>query len=213
MKMNELTCLMVMGVMVISTAWGQEQKFTHPGFACTDVVVLQAQLALADTNQRKVGITYMITNIEQPPESFAAACSAIDAAVDAVNPATIERVRREHKKQLILKLHPQWLSDLLTYCAANPSPYDLYIGLRQADSEWAWQRVGECMLLYKYPPSTALLGIEYLNSRAIVLDKPASEVLALLKKLNRTYSALLTTDQAAWETVVAQVRTLMETYE
>lgn len=213
LKLKVLAVMVAAGMVAAGMVRGAEAGYKFPGWDCRDVEVLQAQLALAETDPQKVSMTYLIALTGHTPASYVEACEMIDTAITAVDPAIGDNYRREYKKQYIFKLHKHWMSELLSWSQANPSAYDMYICFSQAGSEWAWQRVAECLQLYKYPPSAVLLGIDYLNRQAIALGKDDAEVLGLLKKLNRVFSALLTTDQAAWETVVAQVRTLMETYQ
>lgn len=208
--MNRRKWVVMLGIMLGFTfAWGEE--FKHPGWDCRDIEQLQAQLALATTDTQKISMGYLIAITNHAPADFAEACGMIDTAVLAVNPSASEIYRLEYKKQYLLKIHREWLSELVSWCQANPSGYDMHICFTQKNSEWAWQRVADCLLQYKYLPSQVLCGIDYLNKQSIALDKPAAEVAEVFKKLNRMYSALLVDDQAAWEKVVAQIRTLMET--
>ena len=80
-------------------------------------------------------------------------------------------------------------------------------------TEWGYQTVADCLLKYGYVANDVIRAVDYLNRQAIALNKPDAEVLDLLKKLNRVFSARLIEDKEAWGGVVAQIRTMMETYK
>ena len=98
------------------------------------------------------------------------------------------------------------------YCINNPSSYDLHIALAD-NTDWGYQAVADCLLKYSYPANYVIQAVNYLNRQAIALGKSDAEVLDLLKKLNRIFSARLIEDKEAWGGVVAQIRTMMETYK
>jgi hypothetical protein len=98
------------------------------------------------------------------------------------------------------------------YCINNPSSYDLHIALAD-NTDWGYQTATNCLLKYSYSAKYVIWVVDYLNRQAIALNKPDAEVLDLLKKLNRVFSARLIEDKEAWGGVVAQIRTMMETYK
>ncbi len=217
-KMMALALVMwVMLAMVgAQLARGEEQEYKHPGWECRDIAVLQQQLSLAKWDHQKITMTFLLDFAQNgEPATFADACTRIETAGNEINPSWTDALKADLKKQYAYG-NKRFLQDLFVFAQANPTPYDFYLiiwGFRGYDPEWEYQRVANCMLNSQYPPNYALQAVEYLNRQAIALDKSDAEVLGMLKKLNRVFSALLTTDQAAWEKVVAQVRTLMETYE
>jgi len=218
MTMKKLVLAMaVLGMIAMfgcKEARGEEPaaEFRFPGWRCTDAEVLQAQLALAPDDGMKIVLTYMIDFAQNGvPATFADACARIDTAITAVNPDYYADGRTSLKKQYAY-CTGNFTSEAIAYCKANPGTNDFYLAIKEK-TEWSYVTVSESLLKYKYSPAVALQAVDYLNRQAIALDKDDAEVLGLLKKLNRVFSALLTTDQAAWEKVVAQVRTLMETYE
>lgn len=200
-----------LAVILAAVAVYAQQKCTLPSWTCKDADLLRTQLALAETDQEKILMTYMIAFAEQAPANFAAAAAVIDNAISSISPTMPETFRQTMKKQYAFCSH-QFSADLLAYCMSNPNSYDIHIAIGE-NTEWAYQRVSECLLQYQYTPDHVMRAVEYLNRQGIALGKSDAEVLGLLKKLNRVFSALLTKDQTAWEKVVAQVRTLMETYE
>ncbi len=186
-------------------------EFKWPGWGCTDVDVLQEQLALAPDNSFKIVLTYHLDFAQNGvPVTFADACARIETAINAVNAETSADQKSTLKKQYAT-CTGKFTPELIAYCKANPSSYDIHVAIYDK-TEWGYVTVSESLMRYTVSPNYALRAVEYLNRQAIALDKSDAEVLGLLKKLNRTFSALLTKDQAAWEKVVAQVRTLMETY-
>ena len=213
MKKMMVLALVMWGMLAMigaQLAWGEE-AFVYPA-ADASLAVLQQQLALAPSDYYKVVISYRIDFLQNgEPTTFSEACARIDTVINAVNPKYYDDGKLNLKKQYGF-FAGKFQLERLAYCQANPSSYDFHIAIRDK-TEWGFQAIANCLLNYKYSPTQAIQGIDYLNRQAIALDKSDAEVLALLKKLNRVFSALLTTDQAAWEKVVAQVRTLMETYE
>ena len=98
------------------------------------------------------------------------------------------------------------------YCINNPCSYDLHIALAD-NTDWGYQTVANYLLKYSYSANYVIRAVDYLNRQAIALNKPDAEVLDLLKKLNRVFSARLIEDKEVWGGVVAQIRTMMETYK
>jgi len=190
---------------------GEEQEFKWPGWGCTDVAVLQEQLALAENDWEKIPMTYLITFAGQAPASFAAACAVIEEAINAINPGTAAERRLDYKKQYAY-CTGQWPVELMAYCKANPNSYDYHVAMKDT-TEWGFQRISELLLQYAYSPVYVLDAIKYLNRQGISLDKSDEEMSLLFKKLNRVYSARLEEDQPSWEKVVAMIRQLQSLTE
>lgn len=209
--MKKLILTLAIMAMAAITAIAQEQKFVMPAKDAS-LAVLQQQLALAPGDYYKIYISYRIDFLQNgEPTTFSDACARIDTAINAVNPSYYDDGKLNLKKQYGF-FDGKFMPERLAYCQANPSSYDFHIAVRQ-NTEWGFQTVSDCLLKYPYPASYVLNGVEYLNKQAIALGKTDDEVLDLLKKLNRVYSAKLIQDKEAWGGVVAQIRTLMEAYK
>ena len=193
-------------------AIAQEQTFKFPGWACRDVELLNQQLTLATDSWQKFSMTYMIDFASNgEPATFANACTRIDAAIDAISPGTAEDTRLSIRKQFA-RCTEQFKAELIAYCQANPNEYDLHIALAD-NTDWGYQTAATCLLKYGYGANHVIRSVDYLNRQAIALGKDDAEVLDLLKKLNRVFSANLIKDKEVWGGVVAQIRTMMETYK
>ena len=215
--MKKTMCMMgLVAVLVLGSAWGEEPAatgFKFPGWKCSDAEVLQAQLALAPDDGMKIMLTYMIDFAQNGvPATFADACSRIDAAINVIKPEMPEGQKIELRKTYAY-CTGQFLPELIAYCKDNPSSYDFYIA-RKDKTEWGYQTVADYLLKYSYPAESVIRAVDYLNRQAIALGKDDAEVLGLLKKLNRVFSALLDPLQPSdWDKVVSKVRTLMDTYK
>ena len=209
--MKKLVIALAIMAIAAITAIAQE-AFKFPGWNCRDVAVLQHQLALAPGDWEKINMTYMIDFASNgEPATFANACTRIDAAIDAISPRTAEDTRLSIRKQFAY-CTGQFKAELIAYCQANPNEYDFHVAMTD-QTDWGYQTVADCLLKYQYSAGYVIRAINYLNRQAIALDKDDAEVLDLLKKLNRVFSARLIEDKEAWGGVVAQIRTMMETYK
>ena len=205
--------LVIALAIVAMAAIAQEQTFKFPGWGCKDVTLLQEQLALAPDDCMKMTITYHLDFASNgQPATFVDACTRIEAAINAVKPGTAEDTRLSIMKQFA-SCTGQFKADLIAYCKDNPSSYDLHIALAD-NTDWGYQTATNCLLKYSYPANHVIRAVDYLNRQAIALGKDDAEVLDLLKKLNRVFSGKLTgVEDDPWGTVVAKIRTLMETYK
>ena len=202
---------LVIALAIIATIAVHAAEFQWPGWNCKDVALLQEQLELAPTEGWKMTISIVLAVAQNKPADFAAACTVIDNAITALKPDATDAERIMRKKQYAYSTG-QWADELVAYCKDNPSSYDFYIA-RQDKTEWGYQTVADCLLKYSYPAEYVIRAVDYLNRQAIALGKDDAEVLDLLKKLNRVFSANLIKDKEVWGGVVAQIRTMMETYK
>ena len=203
--------VIALAIMAI-TAIAQEQTFKFPGWDCKDVALLQQQLELAPDDYRKIILTSLIDFASNgQPATFADAYTRIDAAINAINPEIPEGQKLSLRKNYA-HYTGQFLPELIAYCKDNPSSDDLYIALAD-NTEWGYQTATNCLLKYGYGARYVIRAIDYLNRQAIALGKDDAEVLDLLKNLNRVFSARLIEDKEVWGGVVAQIRTMMETYK
>lgn len=209
--MKKLVLTLAIMAMAAITVIAQEQKFVMPAKDAS-LAVLQQQLALAPGDYYKISISYRIDFLQNgEPTTFSDACARIDTAINAVNPSYYDYEKLNLKKQYGF-FDGKFMPELLAYCQANPSSYDFHIAIIDK-TEWGFQTVSDCLLKYPYPASYVLKAVDYLNRQAIALGKTDAEVLDLLKKLNRIFSARLIEDKDAWGGVVAKIRTMMETYK
>ena len=202
---------LVITLAIIAAVAVHAAEFHFPGWGCTDVTMLQQQLELAPTEEWKMITAVVLACAQNTPADFAAACTVIDNAVTALKPEATDAEKLWRKKQYAY-FTGQFKADLIAYCQANPSEYDLHVAM-QDKTEWGYQTVADCLLKYQYRPKYAIDAVNYLNKQAIALDKDDAEVLDLLKKLNRIFSARLIEDKEVWGGVVAQIRTVMELYK
>lgn len=209
-KKKLIGSLAALALMTFSVWAGEAATFSYPGWGCKDVALLQEQLALAPDNF-KVLLTYQLDYVQNgAPGTFAEALQRIDEVFDSVD----AEIKEEHKLRMrkqFLRFSGKFAPELIAFCKANPDSYDFHIGLRDKTG-WGFQVVSEGLLKYRFSAEQAMMGVIYLNQQAIALEKDDGEMLSLWRKLNRMFSALLLEDET-WEKVVAQVRTLMETYE
>lgn len=210
--MKKLVLTLAIVAMAAITAIAQEQTFKFPGWDCKDMAVIQQQTALAPDNYSKLSMA-ILTDFAQngTPETIEAAYTRIDGVISAINPDYPDASKINYTKQVARGLKID-AAAIKQYCISNPSSYDLHIALADK-TEWGYETVADCLLKYDYPARYVIRGVEYLNKQAIALGKSDEEVLDLLKKLNRIFSAKLIEDKEAWGGVVAQIRTLMEAYK
>ena len=196
---------------VAMAAIAQEQTFKFPGWDCKDMAVIQQQTALAPDDY-KVSMA-MLTDFAQngTPETIEAVYTRVDAVISAINPDYSDAAKINYTKQFAKRLKMD-AAAIKQYCINNPSSRDLYIALAD-NTDWGYQRGADCLLKYQYRPKYVIDAVIYLNKQAIALGKEDAEVLDLLKKLNRVFSANLIKDKEVWGGVVAQIRTMMETYK
>ena len=193
-------------------AIAQEQTYKFPGWDCKDMAVIQQQTALAPDNYSKLSMA-ILTDFAQngTPETIEAAFTRVDAVISAINPDYPDASKINYTKQFAKGLKMD-AAAIKQYCINNPSSYDFHVAMMD-QTEWGYQTVANCLLKYGYGANYVIQSINYLNRQAIALGKDDAEVLDLLKKLNRVFSANLIKDKEVWGGVVAQIRTMMETYK
>ncbi len=210
--MKKLVLTLAIMAMATMTAIAQEQTFKFPGWGCTDLIVLQQQLDLAPAEYNKISIAILIDFAQNgTPETIEAAFTRIDGVISTLYPNYPLDAKINFVKQWA-KATKVDATTIKQYCASNPSSYDLHIAIADT-TEWGYQTMANCLLKHRYNANYTIRAIDYLNRQAIALGKTDAEVLDLLKKLNRVFSAKLIEDKEAWGGVVAQIRTLMETYK
>ena len=203
--------ILTLAIMAMA-AIAQEQTYKFPGWDCKDMAVIQQQTALAPDAYSKLSMA-ILTDFAQngTPETIEAAYTRVDAVISAINPDYPDASKINYTKQLA-KSFKMDAAAIKQYCINSPSSYDLHIALAD-NTDWGYQTVADCLLKYSYSANYVIRAINYLNRQAIALGKDDAEVLDLLKKLNRVFSANLIKDKEVWGGVVAQIRTMMETYK
>ena len=203
--------ILTLAIMAMA-AIAQEQTYKFPGWDCKDMAVIQQQTALAPDNYSKLSMA-ILTDFAQngTPETIEAAYTRVDGVISAINPDYPDASKINYTKQLARGLRID-AAAIKQYCISNPSSYDLHIALAD-NTDWGYETVADCLLKYRYSAVYVIRAVDYLNRQAIALGKSDEEVLDLLKKLNRVFSARLIEDKDAWGGVVAQIRTMMETYK
>ena len=197
---------------IITAVAVQAADYKFPGWKCADVPALQEQLALAPSILEKVRIAIVLDVAENGmPDDFSALCERIDVVITSIPPETLAAARVDFKKQFVSN-SGKFRDELMAYCWATPSPYDLHI-MRTMQGEQYFARLSDCLLQYKYSPNRTKEVIGIVNQQGILLGKSTEEMSGLLERLNRVYSAYLVQDKEAWGNVVAQIRTLMEAYK
>jgi hypothetical protein len=210
--MKKLVLTLAIMAMAAITAIAQEQTYKFPGWDCKDMAVIQQQTALAPDDYSKIYMA-ILTDFAQngTPETIEAAFTRIDGVISAMQPNYLLNVKLIFVKQWA-KATKVEDATIKQYCINNPSSYDLHIALAD-NTDWGYQTVADCLLKYRCFAGHVIRAVDYLNRQAIALGKSDEEVLDLLKKLNRIFSAQLIEDKEAWGGVVAQIRTMMETYK
>jgi len=203
--------ILTLAIMAMA-AIAQEQTYKFPGWDCKDMAVIQQQTALAPDNYSKLSMA-ILTDFAQngTPETIEAAFTRVDAVISAINPDYPDASKINYTKQFAKGLKMD-AAAIKQYCINNPSSYDFHVAMMD-QTEWGYQTVANCLLKYGYGANYVIQSINYLNRQAIALGKDDAEVLDLLKKLNRVFSANLIKDKEVWGGVVAQIRTMMETYK
>ena len=200
--------ILTLAIMAMA-AIAQEQTYKFPGWDCKDMAVIQQQTALAPDAYSKRDMA-ILTDFAQngTPETIEAAYTRVDAVISAIS-LDVSKINSTKRLAKGLKMDAAAIKQ---YCINNPSSYDLHIALAD-NTDWGYQTVANCLLKYSYSANCVIRAINYLNRQAIALGKDDAEVLDLLKKLNRVFSANLIKDKEVWGGVVAQIRTMMETYK
>ena len=208
---------LVIALAIMATAAiAQEATYKHPGWMCRDLAILNQQLELAVENHQKASLWAMIDFVQNgEPSNFNEACTKISNAILAQWPECEAALILDNQKHYG-RFVPEYREELALYAVANPSPYDLYLVIMGYDfaPEWGYDRVAECLVSNTgLNPEHVLRGLAYLNKTSLLLNKPDQEVHDLFKRLNRAFSARLIDNKERWGGVVAQIRTIMETYK
>ncbi len=187
-------------------------EFQWPGWNCKDVALLQEQLALAPSDEWKITISEVLAAAQTPPADFAAACIIVDNAITAIKPDATDAERTMRKKQYAY-CTGQWADELVAYCQANPSSYDIHVVLRYHDTAWAKQRMMELVMQIKLTPVQAMNCISVFVAGSINGEITDENMKEILRKMDLRYTDLLSSNKEEWSPVVAKIRTLLDRYK
>jgi hypothetical protein len=205
MKKTIIACLLAL------TTAAFAQEFKYPGVKCTDLTLLQEQLAIAPSNY-KVLLTVQISHIQAPAASFEELRTRISQIAETIWGASVTDYAKNHYCKQFAYLQNLWLDDLAAFCLANPSAYDLRIALRgQARSKpWALSMLVACVSNYDLHavdvPKALTALVDYHLSGELASD----EFKVILEKMDIRYTNKLIKNKEEWAPVVAGIRTLLE---
>ena len=208
MKTTIIACLLAL------TTAAYAQEFKYPGAKCTDLTLLQEQLAIAPSNY-KVLLTMQISHIQAPAASFEELRTRISQIAETVWGASVTDSAKNRYCKQFAYFQNLWLDDLAAFCLANPSAHDLNIALRgQAQSKpWALSMLVACVSNYD------LLAVDVPKALTALVDYHLSDELAsdefkvILEKMDIRYTNKLIKNKEEWAPVVAGIRTLRERFQ
>lgn len=186
--------------------------WTFPGWKCTDTVKIQAALDSAPLPVQKAMCAILLKQAQMPPANFAALAAQIDevGAQYALSPAQVIGFKKQYPY-----CQGRFIEDAWTFCKANPTDYDLYYLNRDASklgytSAQLYAVLLDKLLVGNFNAALTKSTVGKLIDLAVAADVPTAK--ADLQKLNRKLSKNLLVDKTAWEPVIAQIRTTIETY-
>ena len=108
---------------------------------------------------------------------------------------------------------PAIADELIAYCQANPSSYDIHVVLRHHDTAWAKQRLMELIMQIKLTPVQAMNCISVFVAGSINGEITDENMKEILRKMDLRYTDLLSSNKEEWSPVVAKIRTLLDRYK
>ena len=198
-------------------------EYVFPGWNATEPAAFEAQLPNADSFTNKVICASLAEFCRNKPADFAAMKATIEGVIDQLVPTADENFKLWLVKMIALGRgqaykDDTYIRDAWAYCLAHPSTTDAEFLMLPADRLGTTEaikiaRTWELLAEGKVDPAiiTRLL-------RAYVQYLPASglssqDAYERLTTLNRVYTPKLIENKAAWEPIVAQIRTVMEAYK
>lgn len=212
-----LAVMMALAAAHVGRCAGEAAKARYwlPYWGCTDKAALEAMAESATDDEKRVVLKFHLDLAENgDPATWPELTKRVHAAAMAVNPefAGGERERRIVKQYARnTNQAGKWTRDLVEYSKTYPCSYDYHVGMLDR-TEWGWVVVTDNILKYEYLKDEVMTGLDYIVRQGIALEKPDAYMRDLFKRLNRVYSAMLIRDRS-WEPIVAQIRTLLETYD
>lgn len=203
---------LVIALAIIAAVAVHAAEFQWPGWNCKDVTLLQEQLELAPTDEWKMTISIVLACAQNKPADFAAACTVIDNAITALKPDATD-AERIYKKKQYAYCTGQFADELVAYCQANPTSYDIHVVLRYHDTAWAKQRMMELIMQIKLTPVQAMNCISVFVAGSINGEITDENMKEILRKMDLRYTDLLSSNKEEWSPVVAKIRTLLDRYK
>jgi hypothetical protein len=206
---------LVIALAIIITTVAFAQEFKYPGAKCTDLTLLQEQLAIAPSNDYKVLLTVQISHIQAPAASFEELRTRISQIAETVCGASVTDSAKNHYCKQFAYLQNLWLDDLAVFCLANPSAYDLNIALRgQAQSKpWALSMLVACVSNYDLRAVRVPKALTALVNYHLSGELASDEFKVILEKMDIRYTNKLIKNKEEWAPVVAGIRTLRERFQ
>lgn len=198
------------------TLTAAESTFKFPGWKCTDEVKLAEAYAAGNVYQ-KTQVVILRDLAKTPPKTYAELCAIVDKAVDASEITTKDSYKNLYKKQFAY-CRNEFLAEAWDFCQKNPSYYNFYyVAYKAKKLNLTDLQVYEYMrdYLLKNSPGAVLAreAIDVLLNAAVMIDgTDGINVKSDLQRLNRKFSKNLLDNKAAWEPVIAKIRTSIETY-
>jgi hypothetical protein len=203
----------VLALTVIAVMAAHAAEFKFPGLKCTDTALLQQQLLLAPGTGYKIIISYLLVFAESPPATFQDAAAVIaDVTADIIT-ENVKHTQIYHIKRYTSSID-KWLDDLVIYCLANPTSYDVYVAQRGklAGKPWAREMLTDRLRNHNLSLSAIPVAINLLIEYNIAGEVTNEEMKDILQKLNLRYTNQLAVNKEQWAPVVARIRTLLELY-
>ena len=191
--------------------------YTFPGWKCTDKAKITAAIAAAPDDWAKLRDTILLQLAETPPNTYAELCAIVDKTIDASDVKTKDYYKIQYKKQFPF-CRNEFIAEAWEFCKKNPSDYDFYyVAYQTKQLNFTDLQVYAYMrdYLFKNSPNATLArqAIDALLNAAVMVDgTDGINVKSDLQRLNRKFSKNLLDNKAAWEPVIAKLRTTLETY-
>ena len=154
---------------------------------------------------------------ETPPNTYAELCAIVDKTIDASDVKAKDYRKIAFKKQFPY-CRNEFIVEAWEFCKKNPSNYDFYyVAYKAKQLNFTDLQVYAYMrdYLFKNSPNATLTrqAIDVLLNAAVMVDgTDGINVKSDLQRLNRKFSKNLLDNKAAWEPVIAKLRTTLETY-
>lgn len=191
--------------------------YTFPGWKCTDKAKITAAIAAAPDDGIKLRDSILLQLAETPPNTYAELCAIVDKTIDASDVKTKDYYKIQYKKQFPF-CRNEFIAEAWEFCKKNPSDYDFYyVAYRTKQLNSTDLQVYAYMRNYLFKNSRnatlARQAIDVLLNAAVMVDgTDGINVKSDLQRLNRKFSKNLLDNKAAWEPVIAKLRTTLETY-
>ena len=191
--------------------------YTFPGWKCTDKAKITAAIAAAPDDGIKLRDSILLQLAETPPNTYAELCAIVDKTIDASDAKAKDYHKIAFKKQFP-HCRNEFIIEAWEFCKKHPSDYDFYyVAYRTEQLNFTDLQVYAYMrdYLFKNSPNATLTrqAIDVLLNAAVMADgTDGINVKSDLQRLNRKFSKNLLDNKAAWEPVIAKLRTTLETY-